>query len=115
MEQLYTRLEELQQEMKCLVRQGMKAGLVDEKEHSSLGTEIESVQNRMGKLKEQQTELAMREKRVKEFREYLMGQGGEIGKFDEELFRRFIEKVTIQSMAEVEFLFKAGVGVREVL
>lgn len=31
MEQLYPRLEELQQEMKCLVRKGMKAGLIDEK------------------------------------------------------------------------------------
>ena len=30
-EQLYARLEELQQEMKSLVRQGMKAGLVNEK------------------------------------------------------------------------------------
>jgi len=42
-EQLYARLEELQQEMKSLVRQGMKAGLVDEKEHSALGAEIERV------------------------------------------------------------------------
>ncbi|MHB1405291.1 MAG: hypothetical protein ACYCV0_06850 [Desulfitobacteriaceae bacterium] len=57
MEQLYTRLEELQQEMKSLVKRGMKAGVVDEKEHSA-----------------------------------------------EELFRRFVEKVEIQSMAEVAFV-----------
>lgn len=115
MEQLYTRLEELQHEMKSLVKRGMKAGVVDEKEHSSLGTEIESVQNRMGKLKEQQTERAMREKRVEEFRDYLMAQESGMDKFDEELFRRFVEKVIVQSMAEVAFVFKVGVEVREVL
>ena len=44
-----------------------------------------------------------------------MGQGGEISKFDVELFRRFVEKVMIQSMAEVAFEFKVGGEVREVL
>ena len=93
----------------------MKSGLVDEKEHSALGAEIESVQNRMGKLKEQQVERALREKRVEEFQDYLMTHGGEISKFDDVLFRRFGDKIIVQSMAEVEFLFKAGVEVREVL
>jgi Recombinase. len=115
MEQLYARLEELQQEMKTPVKRGMKAGVVDEKEHSALSAEIKSIQNRMAKLKDQLIERAMREKRVEELRDYLMAQGGEIGKFDDVLFRRFVEKVMIQSMAEVAFVFKVGVEVREVL
>ena len=114
-EELYARLEELQGEMKSLVRQGMKAGAVDEKEHLRLGVEIESVQNRMGKLKECETERSMREKRVEELRDYLMAQESGICKFDDVLFRRFVEKVIIQSMAEVEFVLKVGVEVREVL
>ena len=71
MELLHARLGELQQEMKSLVKRGMKAGVVDEKEHSALGAEIKSIQNRMAKLKDQVTEREMREKRVEKLRDYL--------------------------------------------
>ena len=115
MELLHARLGELQQEMKSLVKRGMKAGVVDEKEHSSLGAEIKSIQNRMAKLKDQLTEREMREKRVEELQDYLMGQESGSDKFDDVLFRRFVERVMIQSMAEVSFVLKVGVEVREVL
>ena len=36
-------------------------------------------------------------------------------KFDGDLFRRLIEKVKVLSMVEVEFVFKTGVEVREIL
>lgn len=55
MELLHARLGELQQEMKSLVKRGMRAGAVDEEEHFDLSAEIKSIQNRMAKLKEQQT------------------------------------------------------------
>jgi len=93
----------------------MKAGVVDEKEHSALGADIESVQNRMERIKGQQTQWALREKRVEELRDYLMAQEARLDKFDEVLFRRFVEKVIIQSMAEVAFVLKVGVEVTEVL
>jgi hypothetical protein len=115
MEELYACLEELQGKMKSAVRRGMKAGVIDEKEHLKIGAEIESVQKRMSKLKECETERTMREKRVEEFRDYLMAQKSVIDKFDDVLFRRFVEKVMVQSMAEVEFVLKGGVEVREVL
>lgn len=35
--------------------------------------------------------------------------------FNEELFRRLIEKVSVKSLVEVTFVFKTGVEVREVL
>ena len=35
-------------------------------------------------------------------------------KFDEEIFRSLIEKVKVQSMVEVVFVFKTGVEAREV-
>ena len=44
-----------------------------------------------------------------------MGLENEIDKFDEEIFRRVVEKVKVRSMVEVEFVFKAGVEVREIL
>ena len=69
----------------------------------------------MQRLKEQQIERAMREKRLEELQEYLIAQESDLVKFDEELFRRFVEKVTVQSMAEVAFLFKVGIEVREIL
>jgi DNA invertase Pin-like site-specific DNA recombinase len=115
MEELYVHLEELQEKMKGLVKQSIKAGNVDENGHSVLSAEIEKVQNRMKKLIEQQVERTMREKRVEELRDYLIAQESGIDKFDDVLFRRFVEKVMIQSMAEVAFVFKVGVDVREVL
>lgn len=71
--------------------------------------------NRMGKLKEHQTERAIREKRVEELKDYLIGQESGLTKFDDVLFRRFVENVIIQSMAEVAYVFKVGVEMREVL
>jgi len=91
-----------------VVKQSMKAGLVNEMEYSALAAEIESIHNRMQKLKEQQAERALRENRVEELRDYLMAQRVNLTKFDEELFRRFVEKVTVQSMAEVTFVLKVG-------
>ncbi|SPF43276.1 Site-specific recombinase, DNA invertase Pin (fragment) [Candidatus Desulfosporosinus infrequens] len=41
-------------------------------------------------------------------------QGVKATKFDEEIFRRLIEKVKVQSMLEVVFMFKTGVEAREV-
>ena len=41
-------------------------------------------------------------------------QGVNVTKFDEEIFRRLIEKVKVQSMVEVVFVFKTGVEMREV-
>lgn len=89
--------------------------VLSRKGHSALGNEIKSIQNRMAKLKDQLTERALREKRVEELQDYLMVQVSGIDKFDDVLFRRFVEKVMIQSMAEVAFVLKAGIEVREVL
>jgi DNA invertase Pin-like site-specific DNA recombinase len=41
-------------------------------------------------------------------------QGVKVTKFDEEIFRRLIEKVKVQSMVEAVFVFKTGVEVREI-
>lgn len=86
----------------------MKAGVVDEKEHSNLSVEIKWIQNRMAELKDQLTERAMREKRVEEFRDYLMAQESGLAKFDDVIFRRFVEKVMVQSMAEVALVHEIG-------
>ncbi|MDR3602082.1 MAG: recombinase family protein [Desulfosporosinus sp.] len=41
-------------------------------------------------------------------------QGVKVTKFDEEIFRRLVEKVKVQSMVEVVFVFKTGIEVREI-
>jgi len=41
-------------------------------------------------------------------------QNARIIKFDEEIFRRLVEKVKVQSMVEAVFVFKTGVEVREI-
>lgn len=44
-----------------------------------------------------------------------MAQESGLAKFDDVLFRRLVEKVIVQSMAELGFVFKVGVEVREIL
>ena len=51
----------------------------------------------------------------KELRDCLMEKKAAICEFDEQIFRRFIEKVRVISMVEVEFVFKVGVVGREVM
>ena len=53
---------------------------------------------------------------VEEFKVYLDARRSEqVDKFDGDLFRKLVEKVRVESMVEVEFVFKAGVEVREIL
>ena len=110
LEQLGARLEELQNKMKSLVKAEF-----DEKEYSTLAGEIDLNRERMQRLKGQQTERALRVKQVQELYGYQMSQETNLTKFDEDLFRRLVEKVKVRSMVEVEFVFKAGVEVREIL
>lgn len=107
LERLQARIEELQQRMMSLAKTGF-----DVKEYVTLAGEIDLMREQMQRVKGQKTERVVREKRVRELRDYLMVQEYE---FDEDLFRRVVEKVKVRSMVEVEFVFKAGVEVREIL
>ena len=73
------------------------------------------MREQMHRVKGRQTEQALRVKKVQELQDYLMAQKTNLTKFDEELFRRFVEKVKVRSIVEMEFVFKAGIEVREVL
>ena len=54
-------------------------------------------------------------KKVQELQDYLMAQETDLVKFDEDIFYRFVEKVKVRSVVEVEFVFRAGNEVRNVL
>lgn len=54
------------------------------------------MRERMQRLKGQQTERALRKKYVQELRDYLKETN--LTKFDEDIFRRFVEKVKVRSM-----------------
>jgi len=110
LEQLGARLEELQKEMISLTKAGF-----DENEYSTLAREIDLMRDRIQRIKGLQTERTLRVKYVQELQDYLTAQENEISKFDEVIFRRVVEKVKVRSMVEVEFLFKVGVEVREIL
>ncbi|WP_170932603.1 hypothetical protein [Desulfosporosinus sp. FKB] len=53
---------------------------------------------------------------IEEFTAYLDARDGKLlDKFDGDLFRKLVEKVRVESMVEVEFVFKAGLELREIL
>jgi len=117
-EQIDVRLQDLQREIMSLVRLNAKTGLdmrVYDKEYSTLGAEIERMRERRQKLKDKQAEQVLRVNRIQEIEEYLLAQESPLEKFDEDLFRRVVERVKVQSMVEAVFVFKTGVEVREIL
>lgn len=103
MEQIDLRLTELQQELMSLVRVKF-----DEKEYSSLVTEIELMQERRQKLKETEAERVLRDGRINEIKAYLAAQDSLLDKFDGDIFRRLIEKVKVESMVEVGLYSRQG-------
>ena len=117
-EQIDARLQVLQREIMSLVRLNAKTGIdtrVYDKEYSTVGAEIESMRERRQKLKDKQAEQILRVNRIQELKDYLITQENELTKFDEDLFRRVVEKVKVESMVEAVFVFKTGVEVREIL
>jgi DNA invertase Pin-like site-specific DNA recombinase len=105
-EAIDARIAELQRELMDAVR--------NNQEYSTV--EIERLQAYRQKVKSDEVEKAWRIRMVGEFKAYLDARGREqVDKFDGDLFRKLVEKVRVQSMVEVEFVFKVGVEVREIL
>ena len=70
---------------------------------------------RRKKLKDKQAEQVLRVNHIQELKNYLITQETGLTKFDEDIFRRVVEKVKVESMVEAVFVFKAGVEVRGIL
>ena len=68
------------------------------------------------RVKADEVERQWRNRMVGDFKVYLGAKGSEqADKFDGDLFRKLVEKVRVESMVEVEIVFKVGFEVREVL
>jgi hypothetical protein len=105
-EEIDAKIAELQQELMDAVR--------NNREYST--AEIERLQALKQKVKGDEVEKAWRNRMVGEFKAYLDARGSEqVDKFDEDLFRKLVEKVRVVSMVEVEFVFKVRVEVRDIL
>ena len=117
-EQLDKRLSRLQQELVGLVKINAKTGFDTtdyDKEYEVLATEMEELRaNRQG-LIDRDAAKALRLQRIEELKEHIQTQETALTKFDEDLFRRLIEKVSVKSLVEVTFVFKTGVEVKELL
>ncbi|WP_088186063.1 recombinase family protein [Desulfosporosinus sp. FKA] len=78
--------------------------------------EIEKLQGLKQRVKGDEAERVWKGRMAEEFKAYLDARGSEqVDKFDEDIFRKLVEKVKVQSMVEVEFVFKVGVEVKEIL
>ena len=111
-EDIDDRLAELQQKLMEIVR---RAG-VDDKDYLTLAAEIELLRECRRKMKDTETERLWRDGQMEELKGYLAVRDGKLlDRFDGDLFREVVEKIRFESIVEVEFVFKAGVEVREVL
>lgn len=101
-----------------LIRLNTKTGIdtIDyDAEYSQLAAEIEKFRALRQKILDEETLKVLQIQRINDMREFLHGQTSPLDKFNEDIFRRLIEKVSVKSMVEVTFVFKTGVEVREVL
>ncbi|MBP2654284.1 MAG: putative recombinase [Firmicutes bacterium] len=117
-EQINERLEELQQEIMSLVRLNAKTGLdtrAYDSEYGQLTKEIERFRELRQKLLDDEAQKVIRIQRIDELRQFIQEQSSPLERFDGDIFRRLIEKVSVKSLIEVTFVFKTGLEVREVL
>lgn len=117
-EQINDRLGQLQQEIMSLVRLNAKTGLDTREyddEYGQLAAEIERFRGLRQKLLDEEALKVIRIQRIDELRQFIQEQDTPLKRFDGDLFRRLIEKVSVKSLVETTFVFKTGVEVREVL
>lgn len=117
-EQIDERLAQLQQELMSLVRLNAKTGLdtrAYDNEYGQLAAEIEKFRAMRQQLQDEEAQKVIRIQRMDDMRQFIIGHTSPFEKFDEDIFRRLIEKVSVKSMVEVSFVFKTGIEVREVL
>lgn len=116
-EEIETRLKELQQELMSLVRLNVNTSFdaeVYDGEYGRIAKEIEGLREKKQKIKEAKLDDTIRKNRPEQIAAIIKEQDLVKG-FDEELFREVIERVTVLSIVEVEFQFKSGLRVREIL
>ena len=112
------RLEELKEQMMNLVRLNVRSGLdnqIYDEEYQRLEEEMQQLKEKKSKF--DNTDL-IREKglqKVKEIKKVLDGREEVIKKFDEELFSQMVELVKVISLVEVEFVYKMGCEIKEIL
>ncbi|MDR3540681.1 MAG: recombinase family protein [Desulfosporosinus sp.] len=110
-EDINARVAVLQQELLNLARNPE----IDNQEYPTLAAEIEVLRKKQQGLKETEAERVWKDRKGEEFIAYLAAQGSLLDKFDDDLFWRLIEKVKVHSMVEVEFVFKTGAEVWEIM
>jgi len=117
-EQIDERLALLQQDLMSLVRLNAKTGLDTreyDNEYGQLAAEIERFRALRQVMLDEETQKVIRIQRIDELRQFLQGQTSLLEYFNEDLFLRLIEKVSVKSLIEATFVFKTGVEVRELL
>ncbi|WP_278336886.1 recombinase zinc beta ribbon domain-containing protein [Clostridium botulinum] len=116
-DEIQDRLKELQQELMKLVRINVNTGLdaeVYDGEYARIAKEIECLREKKQRIQEAKLDDTIRKNRAQEIADIIKRQEL-VKRFDEELFRAVIERITVLSIAEVEFKFKSGLKVREIL
>lgn len=117
LDEIEARLKELQQELMSLVRLNVNTGFdaeVYDGEYGRIAKEIEGLRERKQRIQEAKLDDTIRKNRAEQIADIIKEQEL-IKKFDEELFRAVIERVTVLSIVEVEFEFKSGLKVKEIL
>ncbi len=116
-DEIEARLKELQQELMSLVRLKINTGIdaqVYDGEYGRIAKEIKGLREKKQRIQKAKLDDTIRENRAEQI-VYIIEKQELIKEFYEELFREVIERVTVLSIVEVEFQFKSGLRVREIL
>ncbi|MGL5152191.1 MAG: zinc ribbon domain-containing protein, partial [Clostridium sp.] len=115
---LESKLQELKEQMLNLVRLNLKSGLdnqIYEEEYQRLEGEVKSLKERKATIYNKDLINDKVLKKADELQDILNCQGDILKEFDDELFKNIIDKLKVISRVEVEFIFKSGGAIREIL
>lgn len=118
LEKIKEELEKLNEQMINLVRLNVKSSIDDEiyiEEYKRLEKQIKQLKAEKIKINKKENIKEENIRRIEEIEEFLKEKHGLIGVFDEELFKELVDKIKVISFVEVEFVYKIGVVIKEIL
>lgn len=117
-QEINSRLEELKEQMLNLVRLNVRSSLdnqIYDEEYQRIEQHIQELKHRKAAFDNKELIRDKALKKAEEVEKILGSRNELLRRFDEGLFTEMVEQVRITSLVEVEYIYKTGLVIKEIL